>query len=429
MKKIALLFSVMILLSCQEKKENTNTQLLQKAQMIHLKSVTLDTHDDINVKNFSDSLNYTQDTDTQVNLPKMEKGGLDVAWFIVYTGQGDLTEEGYEKAAANAQSKFDAIHRLVNEYGSHKIGLAKSSADVDSLRKIGKKVAMIGVENAYPLGEDLTEVKRYYDLGARYMSMAHNGHNQFSDSNTGEFDNTAKHRGLSELGKKVIDSMNYYGIMVDLSHPSKESIRQTIEHTKAPVVASHSGARALSDHPRNLDDEQLEWIQKNGGVVQTVALALFVNKEKHKKYLSAIDSVYRITANKLGIRYLSSSERRQLKEKERAEYDNLFSKIVTAAAEDLAEAKTKYPPVNVSDYVDHIDYVKNKIGIDHVGISSDFDGGGGIEGWQDASETFNITLELVKRGYTEEEIGKIWSGNLLRVLDATEETAKRLQAN
>jgi len=429
MKKIALLFSVMILLGCQEKRENTNTQLLQKAQMIHLKSVTLDTHDDIDVKNFSDSLNYTQDTDTQVNLPKMEKGGLDVAWFIVYTGQGDLTEEGYEKAAANAQSKFDAIHRLVNEYGSHKIGLAKSSADVDSLRKIGKKVAMIGVENAYPLGEDLTEVKRYYDLGARYMSLAHNGHNQFSDSNTGEFDNTAKHRGLSELGKKVIDSMNYYGIMVDLSHPSKESIRQTIEQTKAPVVASHSGARALSDHPRNLDDEQLEWIQKNGGVVQTVALALFVNKEKHKKYLSAVDSVYRITANKLGIRYLSSSERRQLKEKERAEYDNLFSKIVTAAAEDLAEAKTKYPPVNVSDYVDHIDYVKNKIGIDHVGISSDFDGGGGIEGWQDASETFNITLELVKRGYTEEEIGKIWSGNLLRVLDATEETAKRLQAN
>ena len=429
MKKIALLFSVMILLSCQEKKDNTNTQLLQKAQMIHLKSVTLDTHDDINVKNFSDSLNYTQDTDTQVNLPKMEKGGLDVAWFIVYTGQGDLNEEGYEKAAANAQSKFDAIHRLVNDYGSHKIGLAKSSADVDSLSKIGKKVAMIGVENAYPLGEDLTEVKRYYDQGARYMSLAHNGHNQFSDSNTGEFDNTAKHRGLSELGKKVIDSMNYYGIMVDLSHPSKESIRQTIEHTKAPVVASHSGARALSDHPRNLDDEQLEWIQKNGGVVQTVALALFVNKEKHKKYLSAIDSVYRITANKLGIRYLSSSERRQLKEKERAEYDNLFSKIVTAAAEDLAEAKTKYPPVNVSDYVDHIDYVKNKIGIDHVGISSDFDGGGGIEGWQDASETFNITLELVKRGYTEEEIGKIWSGNLLRVLDATEETAKRLQAN
>ena len=419
----------MILLSCQEKKDNTNTQLLQKAQMIHLKSVTLDTHDDINVKNFSDSLNYTQDTDTQVNLPKMEKGGLDVAWFIVYTGQGDLNEEGYEKAAANAQSKFDAIHRLVNDYGSHKIGLAKSSADVDSLSKIGKKVAMIGVENAYPLGEDLTEVKRYYDLGARYMSLAHNGHNQFSDSNTGEFDNTAKHRGLSELGKKVIDSMNYYGIMVDLSHPSKESIRQTIEHTKAPVVASHSGARALSDHPRNLDDEQLEWIQKNGGVVQTVALALFVNKEKHKKYLSAIDSVYRITANKLGIRYLSSSERRQLKEKERAEYDNLFSKIVTAAAEDLAEAKTKYPPVNVSDYVDHIDYVKNKIGIDHVGISSDFDGGGGIEGWQDASETFNITLELVKRGYTEEEIGKILSGNLLRVLDATEETAKRLQAN
>ncbi|MGA0274284.1 MAG: dipeptidase [Flavobacteriaceae bacterium] len=379
------LIIALFLFSCGQQKSD----LTEKAKQIHKRILTLDTHDDINVKNFTDTLNYSMDTDTQVNLPKMRAGGLDVAWFIVYTGQGELTKEGYKKAADNAQAKFDAIHRLVKEYAPDKIGLAVSSKDVDSLRKIGKKVAMIGVENAFPLGEDLNEVKRYYDLGARYMSLAHNGHNQFSDSNTGEFDNTAKHNGISELGKKVIDSMNYYGIMVDISHPSKEAIRQTIAHSKAPVIASHSGARALSDHPRNLDDEQLQWVKESGGVVQTVALALFVNKEKHEKYREALENL----------------------EDEAA----------------LAVLKKEHPPVDVADFVDQIDYIKNKIGIDHVGISSDFDGGGGIEGWADASETFNVTQELVRRGYSEEEIAKIWSGNLLRVLDETAKVASELQ--
>jgi len=395
MKKMIFLVGLNLLwLSCQQSpsENNTDAQLIQKAQKIHLKTTTLDTHDDINVKNFTDSINYSQDTDTQVNLPKMESGALDVAWFIVYTGQGDLNEEGYKKAADNAQAKFDAIHRLVKEYAPNKIGLATSSKDVDSLNRLGKKVAMIGVENAYPLGEDLNEVKRYFDQGARYMSLAHNGHNQFSDSNTGEFDNTAKHNGISELGKKVIDSMNYYGIMVDISHPSKEAIRQTIARSKAPIIASHSGARALSDHPRNLDDEQLQWVKESGGVVQAVALANFVNKEKHTQYKAAIKTLEDPSDESA-----------------------------------LAQIKKAHPPVNVADFVDHIDYIKNKIGIDHVGISSDFDGGGGIEGWEDASKTFNVTLEMVKRGYTEEEIAKIWSGNLLRVLDETSEVAKELQ--
>ncbi|MDA7778010.1 dipeptidase [Flavobacteriaceae bacterium] len=427
MKKVFSLCFALLLFNCQEKTVTPNTQLLQKAQRIHLKSLTLDTHDDINVANFTEQLNYTMDTDTQVNIPKMEAGGMDVAWFIVYTGQGELNAEGYKKAADNAQSKFEAIHRLVNTYAPDKIGLAKSSADIDTLRMMGKKVAMIGVENAYPLGENLNEVKRYFDLGARYMSLAHNGHNQFSDSNTGEFDNTTMHNGISELGRKVIDSMNYYGIMVDISHPSKESIRQAIAHTKAPVIASHSGARALSDHPRNLDDEQLEWVKENGGVVQAVALALFVNKEKHQNYQAAVNAVYQSTAAKLGIDYLSWRERNRLSEQEKVVYEEEWKSVETAAAQTLEQLKATTPPVNVADFVDHIDYIKNKIGIDHVGISSDFDGGGGIEGWQDASETFNVTLELVKRGYTEEEIGKIWSGNLLRVLDQVEAVAASLQ--
>ena len=395
MKKITLLSCLTLaFLACNSNQTNNSAEekLIQKAQRIHLQVTTLDTHDDINVKFFTDSLNYSQNTNTQVNLPKMEQGALDVAWFIVYTGQGELNAEGYKRAAANAQAKFDAIHRLVDEYAPKKIGLATSSKEVENLIQSGKKVAMIGVENAYPLGNNLTEVKRYFDMGARYMSLAHNGHNQFSDSNTGEFDNTTKHDGISELGKKVIDSMNYYGIMVDISHPSKEAIRQTITHSKTPVIASHSGARALSDHPRNLDDEQLQWVKESGGVVQTVALALFVNKKKHQKYRAALEKI-----------------------------EN--PKDLNA----LIALKKDVPPVSVSDFVNHIDYIKNKIGIDHVGISSDFDGGGGIEGWQDASETFNVTLELVKRGYTEEEIAKLWSGNLLRVLDKTQAVARSLQ--
>ena len=392
MKTIYGVLFALLLIQCQDTNSTPDVSLLQKAQLIHLTTTTLDTHDDINVKNFTDSLNYTQNIDTQVNLPKMQAGALDVAWFIVYTGQGELTPEGYKKAAENAQAKFDAIHRLVEVYGKNKIALATTSKEVDSLRKIGKKVAMIGVENAFPIGENIEEVARYYAMGARYMSLAHNGHNQFSDSNTGEFDNTAKHNGISELGKRIIEKMNYYGIMVDISHPSKEAIRQTIAHSKAPVIASHSSARALSDHPRNLDDAQLQWVKDSGGVVQTVALAAFLNKEKAAAHKKAKDSLLKADPNA-----------------------------------DLTALKATYPPVNVSDFVDHIDYIKNKIGIDHVGISSDFDGGGGIEGWKDASETFNVTLELVKRGYSKEEIAKIWSGNLLRVLDRVQAVAQELQ--
>ena len=394
MKKIFVLLTFLLFTNCAEKPQQKEVAIQQTAQLIHLRTTTLDTHNDIDVKNFTDSLNYSQNTDTQVNLPKMQAGALDVAWFIVYTKQGELSPQGYEKAAANAQSKFDAIRRLTEIYAPTKIGLATSSKEVDSLRKMNKKVAMIGIENAYPIGLDTANVKRYYDLGARYMSLAHNGHNQFSDSNTGEFDNTTKHNGISTLGKQIIDKMNYYGIMVDISHPSKEAIGQTIAHSKAPVIASHSSARALSDHPRNLDDEQLQWVKKSGGVVQTVALAAFVNKEKDAAYKKAKDSILKINPKA-----------------------------------SLETIKKSTPPVNVSDFVDHIDYIKNKIGIDHVGISSDFDGGGGIEGWQDASQTYNITLELVRRGYNEQDIGKIWSGNLLRVLDRTLEVAEELQGN
>ena len=328
--------------------------------------ITMDTHDDINVENFTESLNYTMNTDTQVNLPKMIQGGLDVAWFIVYTGQGNLDKEGYKAANDNAMAKFDAINRLVSDYAQDQIELALNSDDVYRIHKKGKKIAMIGVENAYPIGLDTSNVKKYWEKGARYMSLAHNGHSQFSDSNTGERDGVYLYDGLSELGKEMVQLLNYYGIMIDISHPSKEAIQHMIELSKAPVIASHSSARALRDHSRNLDDEQLEWVKQNGGVIQTVALG----------------------------NYLTDRED---------------------------------PPPNIEDFIDHIDYMVDKIGIDHVGISSDFDGGGGIEGWKDASETKNVTSALRNRGYSEAEIAKIWGGNLMRVLDEVQKIADQLQ--
>jgi membrane dipeptidase len=352
MKNILILIISLMAIACNE----NSTEI-----------ITIDTHDDINVINFTDSLNYTMNTETQVNLPKMEAGGLDVAWFVVYTGQGSLDEEGYAAAEDNAIDKFDAIDRLVNKYAPDQIELALSSDDVRRIHAKGKKVAMIGVENAYPMGLDTSNVRKYWERGARYVSLSHNGHSQFSDSNTGEFDGTALHDGLSDLGKEVVGLLNYYGLMIDISHPSKKAIRDMIELSLAPVIASHSSARALRDHPRNLDDEQLYWVKENGGVIQTTALGSFLTDRKD-------------------------------------------------------------PPPNMDDFMDHIDYMVDKIGIEHVGISSDFDGGGGIVGWKDASETMNVTAALRERGYTESEIEKLWGANLLRVLDEVQAIAAKLQS-
>jgi len=246
-----------------------------KARAIHERVMTLDTHDDINASNFTKECNYTQDLGNQVNLPKMIKGGLDASFFIVYVGQGDLTPEGYANAYKQAIEKFDAIHRLTEEIAPDKIGLALTSADARRIYKSGRKVAFIGVENGYPLGEDLGRIKEFYDRGARYLSLAHNGHSQLSDSNTGETQGW-KWNGLSPLGKQAVAELNRVGIMIDVSHPSKESMMQTLALTKAPIIASHSAVRKLANHSRNLDDEQLLALKKNGGVMQTVAFASYV---------------------------------------------------------------------------------------------------------------------------------------------------------
>lgn len=355
----------------------------QVARTIHEQVITLDTHVDINTANFTEDRNYTQDLPTQVTIPKMIEGGLDVAWLIVYTGQGELTPQGYADAYANAVDKFEAIHRLAEEYAPDQVAIATTSEEVRTIVADGKLALMIGIENGYPVATNIERVEEFYDRGGRYMSLSHNGHNQLSDSNTGERDGVYIHGGVSEFGKEVIEEMNRLGMIIDLSHPSKEANLQTMSLSKAPVIASHSSARALSDVSRNMDDEQLLALKENGGVIQTVAFRSYVDVEKHMAWREAQN--------------------------------------------DTTMSQESAPPVNVSDLVDHIDYLVDLIGIDHVGISSDFDGGGGVDGWMDASETFNVTLELVKRGYSQEEIEQLWSGNLLRVLDEVQAVATQLQ--
>lgn len=409
-----------------EPAQETEQQLLERARGIHDRVITLDTHVDINTANFTFENNYTTDLDTQVTLPKIEAGGLDVPWFIVYTGQGPLDDEGYAAAYANAIDKFDAIHRLTEEIAPDRIGLALNSDDVREIAAGGRKVAMIGIENAYPVGLDLARIGEFHARGGRYMSLAHNGHSQFADSNTGEANSDYLHGGLSDLGREAVAEMNRLGIMVDVSHPSAEAISQMLDITTAPVVASHSSARALTDHSRNLSDELLLRVRDNGGVVQTVALDVYINEDRRvfiaegrRRLMDEIDSA-------MELERLSDAQVEVLEAGERADYEAALAEAQEQfRARFGPEVESQAPPATVADLVDHVDYMVDLIGIEHVGISSDFDGGGGIEGWNDASETFNVTLELVRRGYSEDEIGMLWSGNLLRVLDEVQQVAEQ----
>jgi len=331
---------------------------------IHADSIPLDTHVDIPF-DFATADVDPLDGDLQVNLQKMQSGGLDAAFFIVYVGQTERNAANYRQAAADAMTKFNAIHRMTEIY-PELIGLAYRADDVERLVAEGRLAAAIGIENGFVIGTDLALLDRYYELGARYMTLVHNGHNDIADSaqpREALGDGPVEHDGVSEFGADVIRRMNELGIMVDISHASKAAALDAMELSAAPVIASHSSVRALTDHVRNLDDETLERLAANGGVVQIVAFNAYLGD---------------------------------------------------------GTAPT------VSDLVDHIDYAVDLIGIEHVGISSDFGGGGGIAGWNGADETPNVTAELVARGYTGDEIALLWSGNLIRVWREVERVAERL---
>ena len=403
------------LISCQGNyASKSEDELMKKAKEIHARILTIDTHDDIPPNFATDEVDPGVDGSRQVDLPNMKSGGLDVAFFIVYVGQTERTPENYQEAKDAAMVKFNAIHRMTEEMYPDKIELAHSADDIERINQSGKLVACIGIENGYVIGKDLSLLQKYYDLGARYITLAHGGHNDICDSATPREnlgDGESEHNGVSEFGKEVIAEMNRLGIMVDVSHISKKAMLDAVALTKSPVIASHSSARALCDHPRNLDDEQLLALKENGGVMQTVAFRRYVKEDVPEK-IAARDSIWEA----MGI--TSFSALRDLSDEKRTEY-----------RASLSELDEKWPSANVKDFVDHIDHAVKLIGIDHVGISSDFDGGGGVDGWNNAGESLNLTVELVRRGYSEEDIAKLWGGNLLRVLRENERIAKELQTS
>ncbi len=410
-------------LEIEEPSAEIEEQLLERARGIHERVITLDTHIDIDTANFTADNNYSSDLDTLVTLPKIEAGGLDVVWLVVYTGQGPLDEAGYAAAYANAIDKFDAIHRLAGEFAPDRIGIALTSHEVREIAASGRKVAMIGIENAYPLGTDLSRIAEFHERGGRYMSLAHNGHNQLSDSHTGEAAGDYLHNGLSELGRQAIAEMNRLGIIIDVSHPSAEAISQMLELSTAPIIASHSSARALTDHSRNLSDDLLLRLRDNGGVAHVTALDIYVSEARRVFVEEGRQRLLDEVATGMGLELLSAGQAGRLDADARAEYEAALAEAQEQVDARMDEVESQAPPATVADLVDHIDYLVGLIGIEHVGISSDFDGGGGIEGWSDASETFNVTLELVRRGYSEAEIAMLWSGNLLRVLDEVQRLA------
>jgi membrane dipeptidase len=343
----ALLSFSLVLAGCGAAAQPTEEEIAASAAEIHERVITMDTHVDISPNNFqAGESNYVTGLEnTQVDLPKMESGGLDAVWFSIYQGQrDDFTEEGYAAAHATAMSKIEAIHRLTSELAPDRIGLATTADEVRSIAASGRKVALMGMENGYAIGEDISNVQKFADLGVRYLSLAHNGHSQLSDSNTGERDGW-QWNGLSPLGREVVAEANRYGIVLDISHPSKAANLETMRLSRAPVMASHSSVRALADHSRNLDDEELRALRDNGGVVQIVAFNSYLKVvEPDPARTEAINAL----REEFGITGGGRGAMQALSEEQREEYQRRM--------EAINEEHPLPPRASVSDLVDHIDY-------------------------------------------------------------------------
>lgn len=396
----------------QEKANPADADLNARARAIQDRVISIDTHVDIPLDFATDAYDMLKPgpRGQQVHLPTMIEGGLDTVFLIVFVPQGKRTLTGYANAAAQAFTKFSAIHRATDELYSSQLGLALTADDVRRLSAEGKKVAVIGMENGYSMGRDLRLLDVFYDYGARYFGLIHNGHNDLGDSaqpDRSKNEPDAEHNGLSPLGREVVQKLNQLGIMADISHASEKTALDILAVSKAPVIASHSAVDGVYVHPRNVSDKVLEAVKRSGGVVQIVAFDSYLRAVPPEKTKAIADLRARMEIK-------SPGDVRRLDATELEVYDA-----------EMAEIDNKWPKASVSDLVDHIDYAVKKIGIDYVGISSDFNGGGGIKGWDNAAETINVTRELLRRGYTEEQIAKLWGGNLLRVMEQVEAYARR----
>jgi membrane dipeptidase len=402
---LLLLSSLTLFEGCEDKEppKKTDEEILNTARAIHERVLTLDAHVDIEVSFFTPKFYMGKNHEKLVTLSGIKKGGMDAVFFSVYTEQGPRTDEYYARVWAQALDKFNTIYHVLTEDVTETVALALHPDDVLRAHAEGKLAAMIGVENGYPIGEDLRNIKKLYDRGCRYITLSHNGHNQICDSGMSRGESESEHNGLSDFGKEVIAEMNRLGIIVDISHVSKKAMLDAAAFSKAPVIASHSCCRALCDVSRNLDNEQLLALKQNGGVIHIVGLNAFVKEDPPEKIEAISDLREEFGFPTEFLAFFHAFEKAEVERR-------------NAYEQNLQKINSRFPSANLKDYADHIDYAVKLIGIDHVGISSDFyESGYCIKGWENMGETFNITLELVRRGYTEEEILKLWSGNLLRV--------------
>ena len=370
------------------------------SSIIRAEIITFDSHIDIPFDFMENPKHDPGDnSDMQVDIPKMQKGGMDAGFFVVYVPQGPLNEAGFKNAKELAEKKFKAIVNMTRSYSS-KITLALSPKDIYRAKENNLLSAAIGIENGYTIGEDISLIDYYYSLGARYMTLAHIGHNQISDSSipSKRLNNSEKmHNGISSFGRKVIKRMNNIGMMVDISHISEEAAFEAIQLSSSPVIASHSCAKSIADHPRNLSDDLILALASKGGVIQVVAFPNYVKVDNSRFF--AIMELGKEVAKIYGDRNFIPS----------------MHAIKDEYTEGMKEINKRYPLPSVDDLIDHIDYIVELVGIDYVGISSDFGGGGILEGWIDASQTNFVTERLRKRGYSENDIKKIWGENILRV--------------
>ncbi|MFD2571203.1 dipeptidase [Spirosoma soli] len=386
--------------------------LLKKAHKIHDKAFTVDTHADTPMLLSRGGFDVTKDNDaratnSKVDYPRMKRGGLDAIFWAVYLGQGPRTPEGHETAKQKALGIFEAVNKTLATTASQ-AELATTPEDAYRIGKTGKRVIFIGVENGYPMGHDISMLKKFYDLGARYMTLCHSSNNDICDSSTDP--KGAEYQGLSPLGEQVVAEMNRLGMMIDVSHVSDSTFYDVIRLSKVPIIASHSGAKAICDHPRNITDDMLRALAKNGGVIQLNLLSDYVKaippSPEREAAMKAVFEKWGVTDRRALMGILSKLPE-QDQQKARAEFMDVNKKFPVQLA-------------TVKDAVDHIDHIVKVIGIDHVGMGADFDGGGALADCFDVSQYENFTIELVRRGYSKKDIEKIWSGNFFRVMKAAE---------
>ena len=386
--------------------------LIKKAHKIHEKAFTIDTHADTPMLLSRGSFDVTKDNDprttnSKVDYPRMKRGGLDAIFWAVYLGQGPRTPEGHETAKKKAMGIFDAIDVTLKKTASE-AALATTPEEAYQISKTGKRVIFIGVENGYPMGHDITILKQFYDKGARYMTLCHSSNNDICDSSTDP--KGAEYQGLSPLGEQVVGEMNRLGMMVDVSHVSDSTFYDVVRLSKVPVIASHSGAKAICDHPRNLTDDMLKALAKNGGVVQLNLLSDYVK--------TIPPSPEREAAQKAMMEKWGVKDRRSMM----GAMSKLSEEDQKKLRDEFMDLNKKYPVqlATVKDAVDHIDHIVKLIGIDHVGMGADFDGGGALADCFDVSQYENFTVEFLRRGYSKKDIEKIWGGNFFRVMKAVD---------